>query len=258
MSQTQLAKDFAALHEPGAPLILYNIWDAGSAKVIAENGAAAIATGSWSVAAAHGFDDGQSIPLDLVVQIVSRIVATVDLPVTLDFEGGYAETSEGLAANIARALDAGVVGINFEDQVLGGSGLYSIDSQCKRIGAIRHAADLTGVPLFINARTDLFLKQSDRAKHATLKAEALERAEAYHEAGASGLFVPGLVEPGLVESVCSSVSLPVNVMMIDGAPPVDVLASAGVARVSYGPGPYFHAAAALADRFRVLAGGVAE
>lgn len=253
MSRTK-AELFAELHVPGAPLVLYNVWDAGSAKVIAEAGAKAIATGSWSVAAAHGYGDGQEIPMELVLRIVSRIVASVDVPVSLDFEGGYAETPAEVAANVRRVIEAGVVGINFEDQVLGGSGLYAIDAQCERISAIRRAADAAGVPLFINARTDLFLKQSDRRQHADLVKEASERADAYHGAGASGFFVPGLIEPPLLQAICDSSSLPVNVMMMGDAPTAESLASLGVARISYGPGPYIDAAAALADRFRAAAG----
>ena len=244
------AELFTDLHVPGSPLVLYNVWDAGSAKTIAEAGAKAIATGSWSVAAAQGYGDRQEIPMDLVLRIVARIVATVDLPVSLDFEGGYAEAPADVAENISRVIDAGVIGINFEDQVVGGSGLHSVESQCERIGAIRRAASAAGVPLFINARTDLFLKQPDRGLHAELMDEASRRANAYQEAGASGFFVPGLIEAPLLETICQSSPLPVNVMMMNDAPAADRLASIGVARISYGPGPYIDAAAALADRYR--------
>ena len=254
MSQAQKAQDFAALHRPGDPLLLYNVWDAGGAQAIAEAGAKAVATGSWSVAAAHGYPDGQAIPLDLVLTIVARIAATVDLPVTLDFEGGYAEAPEDLAANLARVIEAGAVGINFEDQVVGGAGLHPAGVQCERIAALRRAAEAASLPFFINARTDLFLKQRDRAQHGALMAETLERAAAYAEAGASGFFVPGLVDPDLIGAVCEATSLPVNVMMLDGAPSMEALASLGAARVSHGPGPYFTAMKDLAARFREAAG----
>ena len=250
MSQVQKARDFTDLHVPGAPLALYNIWDAGGAKAIAEAGARAIATGSWSVAAAHGYPDGQAIPLDLVLQIAARIAATVELPVTLDFEGAYAEAPEEIAANSARVISTGVIGVNFEDQIVGGVGLYPPETQCERIGALRQAATAADVPLFINARTDLFLKETDGSKHEGLVAEAIDRAAAYAEAGASGFFVPGLVDPQLIGAICEATELPVNVMMRDGAPSVDILASLGVARISFGPGPYFTAMANLADRFR--------
>ena len=255
MTQAQKARDFAALHMPGTPVVLYNIWDAGGARAIAEAGATAIATGSWSVAAAHGYADGQQIPMDLVLRIAARIAASVDLPVTLDFEGGYAEAPDEVAANVARVIEAGVVGINLEDQVVGTGALQSPDAQSARIGAVRRAAQAAQVPLFINARTDLFLKEHDRTKHAGLVQQAIERAAAYAQAGASGFFVPGLVDAELIGTICQATPLPVNAMMMAGAPPAADLAAAGVARISFGPGPYVAAMAGLAERFRSAVAG---
>ena len=157
MERMEKARRFEELHVKGTPVLLYNAWDAGSAQSILEAGAQAIATSSWSVAAAHGYSDGEDIPLPFVEQIIARIAATVDAPVTLDFEGGYSEDDGALADNIARLLDLGVIGINFEDRVVKGSGLYGIDRQARRIATIRKAAEKTNIALFINARTDLFL-----------------------------------------------------------------------------------------------------
>lgn len=252
MSQADKARQFADLHVPGSPLVLYNIWDAGGAKAIVEAGAKAVATGSWSVAAAQGYPDGEAIPLDLHLEIVSRIAATVDVPVTMDFEGGYAESPDGVAANIARVIATGAIGINFEDQIVGGSGLHALDKQVDRIAAIRQAAEIAGVPLFINARTDLFLKDRERADHEGLVAEALERGAAYAEAGASGFFVPWLADPDLIGEVCGAVPVPVNIMVAHGVPPKADLAALGVARISHGPGPYIDAIKTLGERYQSL------
>src|ERR1700747_1867231 len=156
MNQTEKARRFAELHVKGAPVVLFNAWDAGSAKSILAAGAKAIATSSWSVAEAQGYRDGEAIPIELAEQIVARIAATIDVPVTVDFEGGYSEDGGELAANISRLLERGVIGINFEDRIAKGSGRYDIDRQARRLAAIRKAAEQKGVALFINARTDLF------------------------------------------------------------------------------------------------------
>ena len=245
MNQIEKARHFAELHLVGTPLVLYNAWDAGSAKAILEAGAKAIATSSWSVAAAQGYGDGEAIPVEFAEQIAGRIAATVDIPVTIDFEGGYSEDDDVLAANISRLLDLGVVGINFEDRIVKGAGLYSLDRQARRIAAIRHAAEQKGVDLFINARTDLFFESEDAAQAIV---EAVDRAKAYAAAGASGFFVPGLVDDQLIARVSKAVALPVNVMVMDGVPPNDRLTQLGVARISYGPIPYIKAMASLAEQ----------
>src|SRR5688572_25947378 len=142
---------FAALHVAGDPLVLFNIWDPGSARLAAEAGAKALATGSASVAAASGFGDGEKLPLDTALANAERIVASVDLPVSIDFEGGYAVEPELVAANVRRLKETEAVGCNLEDQVVGGEGLYPTDRQCERLRAARAAA---GADFFINARTD--------------------------------------------------------------------------------------------------------
>ncbi len=231
------AQIFHDLHKKGEPVVLFNIWDAGSAKTVAEAGAKAIATGSWSVAAAHGYTDAEEIPLDFVIDNIARIVAAVELPVTLDFESGYAVDAAGLKLNIARVIAAGAVGINFEDQIVGGDGLYPVEQQAERIKAIRETADESDVQLFINARCDLFLKNGPDT-HADHLAAAIERSKAYAEAGASGFFAPGLKDPELIEQLCSASPLPVNIMVMPDTPSNQEMAKLGVARISYGPGPY--------------------
>src|SRR5467141_1602637 len=245
MNQSEKAARFAALHVKGAPLLLYNAWDAGSAQAILEAGAQAIATSSWAVAEAQGYRDGEAIPVGLVEQIVARIAGTIDVPVTVDFEGGYSDDDRVLAENVSSLLELGVIGINFEDRVVQGAGLYAIDRQARRIAANHDAAGKRGVDLFINARTDLFLGQ--KGDPAESIGDALDRAKAYAAAGASGFFVPGLRDDALIGRICDGVALPVNVMVIDGVPPNERLSELGIARISYGAIPYIRAMKALKE-----------
>jgi 2-methylisocitrate lyase-like PEP mutase family enzyme len=237
-TQKEKAETFKSLHIKGSPVILFNIWDAGSARAIEQAGAKAIATGSWSVAAANGFDDGEGVPLDLVFANLERIVRSVSLPVTLDFEGGYATNIADLKENIRRLIAAGGIGLNFEDRIVGGDGLHSIDDQSKRIEAIRNAAETAGIPLYINARTDVFLETYPAENDETELKQALERAAAYAKAGASGLFAPGLRDPDLIKKLCDDTPLPVNILVLPDTPPTQSMAVLGVARISYGASPY--------------------
>jgi 2-methylisocitrate lyase-like PEP mutase family enzyme len=250
MNQMEKAKQFAQLHIKGSPLLLYNAWDSGSAKSILDAGAKAIATSSWSVAAAQGYRDGEEIPIELAERVVARIVSSIDIPVTVDFEGGYGEDDGELADNILRLLDLGVIGVNFEDRVVKGSGLYSIDRQARRIAAIRKTAEQKGVKLFINARTDVFFEHGEDAAQAF--GEALDRAKAYAAVGASGYFIPGLADDMLIGRICEGVTLPVNVMVMDGVPSNDRLSKLGVARISYGPIPYIQAMGALQQEAKAV------
>lgn len=238
MDQAGKAAAFAALHQKGNPVIIYNIWDAGTAKAVADAGAKALGTGSWSVAAAQGYADGENLPMEALLSTAKSITSAVDLPLSVDFEGGYAEDPAELAANVAKVIDAGAIGINFEDQVVGGSGVYPVEQQAERIRAIRTVADARGIPLFINARTDLFLQEGDRTKHAALLDQAIERSTAYAEAGGSGFFAPGLADEELIRKLCEVSPVPVNIMMMPGVSTPKRLGELGVARVSYGPGPY--------------------
>lgn len=238
MNQAEKAKTFGALHRKGNPVVLYNVWDAGTAKAVTEAGAKALATGSWSVAAAQGYGDGEKIPMEALVSTTRQITAVNDLPLSVDFEGAYSTDPLGAAANVEQLIDAGAIGINFEDQVVGGDGLHPVEQQAARIRAIREMADRRGIAFFINARTDLFLREGDLSKHAGLVEEAIERGKAYAAAGADGFFVPWLIDEALIEKVCAASPLPVNIMMRPGAADVKTLAKLGVSRVSYGPGPY--------------------
>jgi 2-methylisocitrate lyase-like PEP mutase family enzyme len=237
-SQNEKAKALASFHVKGSPLILFNAWDAGTAAAAAKAGARAVATGSWSVAAAHGFGDGESLPLDLAVASLERIVAAVELPVTIDLESGYGRAPESVAVSVARVIAAGAVGFNLEDQVIGGEGLYAVADQAARVAAAREACRRAGVEAWLNARTDLFLKAPAASHDGKLLDQALERAAAYAKAGASGFFAPGLVDEGLIGRLCESSPLPVNLLIFPNIPPNRRLAELGVARISYGPWPY--------------------
>ena len=224
---------FAALHVPGDPVVLYNIWDAGSALAVVKAGAKALATGSHPVGDAAGFGDGQQVPLDYVFGNARRIVEAVDLPLTVDFEGAYSDDPDEGGRNVARLAETGAIGCNFEDQVIGGEGLHPLDLQVRRIRAIR---DAVRDAFFINARTDLLLKtqQHDDA----LIDQVIERGTAFADAGASGFFVPRLADPAQIERVVREVPLPLNVIAFPGAPDKKVWADAGVARISHGPFPH--------------------
>ena len=245
------ARAFAALHRPGDPVVLFNAWDPGSARTVAEAGAKAIATGSASVAAAHGFKDAEGLPLDLALANAERVAAAVELPVTIDFEGAYGAEPGAVAANVKRLAETGAIGCNFEDQVIGGEGLYTIEAQAERIRAARAAV---GPDFFINARTDIFLKTKAATHELAAIDDALDRARAYAEAGASGFFVPGLVDLHQLAQICVASPLPVNFMAFPGAPAAPAVAAAGVARISHGPYPYMLVMKALKQAAETIYG----
>jgi 2-methylisocitrate lyase-like PEP mutase family enzyme len=224
---------FAALHVPGDPVVLYNIWDVGSALAVEKAGAKALATGSHPVADAQGWSDGQQVPLDFALANAKRIVDATELPLTVDFEGAYSDEPAQGGANVVRLSATGAVGCNFEDQVIGGEDLHPLARQAERIAAIRSAV---GDAFFINARTDLFLKT--QTYDDALVDQVIERGKAFADAGASGFFVPRLSDARQIERVVREVPLPLNVIAFPGAPPKAEWASAGVARISHGPFPH--------------------
>ena len=236
---------FAALHVPGDPVVLYNIWDVGSALAVVSAGAKALATGSHPVADANGWPDGQQVPLDFALANARRIVEAVEPPLTVDFEGAYSDDPEEGGANVARLAATGAVGCNFEDQVIGGEGVHPLDLQARRIAAIRKAV---GDQFFINARTDLFLKT--QTYDDALVDQVIERGKAFADAGASGFFVPRLADPRQIARVVEAVPLPLNVIAFPGAPPKSEWANAGVARISHGPFPHRALMAKLTEMTR--------
>jgi 2-methylisocitrate lyase-like PEP mutase family enzyme len=236
--QSVKVETFRSLHMSKRALVLFNVWDAGTAKVVASGGARALATGSWSVAAANGFADGERIPLDFVIANLARIVRATDLPVTVDLESGYGETAGEVAQSVARAIEAGAVGCNLEDSFPRDGSLRDIDEQAERIAHARKAAGDAGVAMFINARTDVFFQKTAPAHDEAMVHAALDRSKVFAEAGADGLFVPGVVDETLIGRLVEGSPLPVNIMVEANTPVVSRLAELGVARVSHGPRPY--------------------
>lgn len=248
---TEQIEQFRALHVPGDPLVLFNVWDAGSAKAVAGAGAKAIATGSYGVAEAQGFSDGETLPLEVALENLRRIVSVTDLPVTIDMEAGYGDSPEAVRASVRQARDLGAAGINMEDRMPGETALVPIGEQAKRLAA---AAD-SG--LFVNARCDVFRGRDAAADGEEMVAETLERARAYADAGASGLFVPFLGDTKCIAAICAGSPLPVNVLWRPEAGDRAALAALGVARISHGHQPWAAAMAWLArEAATVLAGGV--
>ena len=248
--QTRKAEEFRALHIPGVPLVLFNIWDAGGAKAVATGGAKAVATSSWSVANANGFADGERIPLALAIGNLRRIVEATELPVTIDLESGYGDTPEFVGETVALAIDAGAVGCNLEDSFPANGKLRETADHSDRIRRARQTADAAKIRFFINARTDIFFQRPPEQHDNAMVVEAIERARAYADAGADGLFTPGLADITLIGRLTEASPLPLNIMVGDATPAVRVLAEHGVARVSYGPRPYLMAMKALEEAVR--------
>ena len=221
---------FRALHVPGDPLVLPNAWDAMSARVVAEAGAAAVATTSAGLAWALGAADGDRLDRDTALAAVGRMAASVGVPVSADIESGYAKDPAGVADTVRAVIEAGAVGVNIEDALYepAAGALRSVAEQAERIAAAREAADAEGVPLYVNARIDTFLRGGGEVDR------TLERAAAFLAAGADGVFVPGAVDPDTIGLLAAGIDAPLNVLAGPGALPVTELASLGVARVSVG------------------------
>jgi len=253
--QRRKAERFRALHVRGTPVILFNIWDPGSAKAVAAGGALALATGSWSVAHANGFADGEETPLALVIDNLRRIARTVDLPVTIDLESGYGETSDRVGETIRQAIEAGAVGCNLEDSFSADGSLRETADHAARLRRARQIADAAGIGFFINARTDVFFQRPPEQHDEQMLVAAIERSPAYADAGADGLFAPGLSDLALIGRLAEASPLPLNIMVDARTPPFRALAEQGVARVSHGPGPYLLAMKALEEAARKVGEG---
>ncbi|MEU6670431.1 isocitrate lyase/phosphoenolpyruvate mutase family protein [Streptomyces sp. NPDC046727] len=227
-AQTDKAVLFRSLHSPARPLALANAWDVASARVIEAAGAPALATTSAGVAWSLGCPDGETVSPDRVLDLIARIVAAVEVPVTADIEGGYGPDAATVAETVTRVLEAGAVGVNIEDGTRPPAELGA------RLTAARGAAERAGVPLFLNARIDTYLFRL--GEPSTRLKDTLERARRYADAGADGIFVPGVTDRDTIAELAAGISVPLNIMAGPGAPDVAELGALGVARVSLGSG----------------------
>lgn len=246
-AQTTQAKTFHALHAGPDVLVLPNAWDAASAALMADAGAKAVATSSAAVAWARGWPDGDALPRAVLLDVIASVVRGSTVPVTADIEGGFTDDLSELADLVTAVIDAGAVGINLED------GTRDPALHARKIEAAAAAAGKAGVELFINARTDVYL--AGLAEGEAALTETLRRAALYRDAGASGVFVPGPIDEGLIGQLAQGIALPLNVMGRGGAPKADRLATLGVRRLSSATGPFRAAYGTLA---RTVAAYLAE
>lgn len=226
---------FRSLHQGPEPLLLPNAWDAASAQVLVRSGAAAVATSSAALSWSLGWRDGGSLPPAELLSAVRRMARELPVPLTVDIEDGYSSDPAAVAALARELVALQVAGINLED------GVAAPELLAAKIAAIRADATCTG--LFVNARTDVYLR--DLAQGADAEAMAVERGRLYRRAGADGLFVPGLREPRVAGQLAGAVDLPLNLMLVPGLPTLTSLRDAGVRRISAGPAPFLAAYGAL-------------
>ena len=245
-TQQERASAFLAMHSGPRILILPNAWDVASARVLEAAGFGALGTTSAGVAASLGYPDGERVPLDGMLRVVRGISESVMVPVTADVEAGYGVNERAVAETVKSAIGAGAVGINLEDGANDPqSPLIDLAAHAAKVSAARQAAAATGVPVVINARTDVYLLEVG-APRSRLR-EAVRRANAYLEAGADCAFVPGVGDAAMIATLVREIAGPVNVLAGPRVPAIPQLAELGVARVSVGSG-LIRAALALVRR----------
>ncbi|MFI5152521.1 MAG: isocitrate lyase/phosphoenolpyruvate mutase family protein [Chitinophagales bacterium] len=234
-NQQSKAKELYRLHHTGSLLVLPNIWDPLGAALLEKLNFTAIATASAAIAWANGYQDKEKIPFERVLELLTRIVHSVSLPVTADIESGFADNDLQLQENMRRLLATGIVGINYEDTDKSANLILPKEIQSHRIRLIRSAASEQGVSLFINARTDTYLhpKLFDSAE--LRLEETIKRGEAYRSAGADGFYPIGMTNEQEIKKILENVHLPLNLVTTSGLPDFKLLQEMGVARVSLGP-----------------------
>ena len=235
-TQQKKANQFYDLHHSKDLLVLPNIWDPLGAKLLEDLGYPAVATASAAIAFSNGYDDGENIPFENVLAILKRIAGSVNIPVTADIESGFAKTDEELKERIHRLIETGVVGINFEDSDKRTNELLPVQAQCQRIQVIKKAALEMNASLFINARTDVYVRGKGFDKPGSKMEEAIRRGQAYKSAGADCFFPLGVQSENEIKTIVEQLQMPVNIILIQGVPGLDVLHNIGVQRISLGPG----------------------
>ncbi|MEP7372771.1 MAG: isocitrate lyase/phosphoenolpyruvate mutase family protein [Chitinophagaceae bacterium] len=247
ISQKEKAEKLRELHHSGKMIILPNIWDVSGALLMESLEYPVIATASASVAFSNGYNDGENIPFNDLLVLLKKITGSVSIPVTADIESGYADNDIQLKKNIKLLIDTGIAGINFEDTDRKTNSLYSVEVQGEKIRIIRKVAGEMGIPVFINARTDVYLRAKQNETDESKFAEVIKRGLAYKEAGADGFFPIALRNEEDIKEVIDRVNLPVNIITIPGIPELKTLSKLGVARVSLGPSLFKIAIRAMKD-----------
>lgn len=228
-------KIFKQLHHNGNLVVLPNVWDPLSAMLLESLGYPAVATASASIALSNGYRDGEKIPFEEVLVILKKIVNSVNIPVSADIESGYAKNKAELEENMKKLIDTGIVGINFEDSSHPENKLIATKDQCEKISIIKKVGMKKGSPLFINARSDVYLRWGNLSEEEKLL-KTIERGKAYKDAGADGFYPIIVREKQSIESIVKEVGLPVNIILLPGTPDFETLKNMGVSRLSLGPG----------------------
>lgn len=235
-NQNQKALAFRALHHAANLLVLPNVWDVLGAALLEDIGYPAIATASASIAYTNGFQDGEQIPFNQLLSIITQIVKGVSLPVSVDFESGYARSKSHLQKNVAKLIEAGAIGVNIEDTNKYTGKLYPPGVQAGRINAIRDVADKMNIPLFINARTDIFIEGKYKGEEEDKLKQTVLRGKSYKQAGADGFYPILIKDIEIIRTIKTELQMPLNILLMPGLPPLRELERMGIARVSLGPG----------------------
>lgn len=234
MNQITQAQTLFSLHHNHKLLILPNVWDPIGARLLEAKGFPAVATASAAIAESLGYNDGEQIKLDTLLDLVARIVRSVNVPVSVDFEAGYSESIEGLRENISRLIDTGAVGLNLEDGLHHSGQLRPMVEQAKRIQAVREVAERRNLHLVINARADSFFADGF-ANEQERTQDAVRRFHAYVQAGADCVYPIGCRDKGSLEILRQQVTTPINVLAMAASPSLTELQEMGINRVSFGP-----------------------